>query len=58
MSNSAAGINITTNLQVRKHFTVDDYSHYVFTPRDLTQWVLGMMRYPLAQDSSSFTAGT
>ena len=39
--------------QVRKHFTVDDYSHYVFTPRDLTQWVLGLIRYPLAQDTGN-----
>lgn len=33
---------------MRKHFTIDNYSHYVFTPRDLTSWVLGLMRYPLA----------
>lgn len=31
-----------------KHFTIDDYSHYVFTPRDLTSWVLGLLRYPLS----------
>ena len=34
--------------QVRQRFTADYYSHYVFTPRDLTQWVLGMLRYNLA----------
>ena len=39
--------------QVRKHFTADVHSHYVFTPRDLTQWVLGLLRYPLHHDSSS-----
>ena len=39
--------------QVRKQFTVDEYSHYVFTPRDLTEWVIGLMRYPLAQYMSS-----
>ena len=27
---------------------MDDYSHYVFTPRDLTQWVLGLLRYDLS----------
>ena len=43
--------------QVRKHFTVDDRSHYVFTPRDLTQWVLGLTRYPLSQDSSNGAGG-
>ena len=36
---------------MRKHFTVDDHSHYVFTPRDLTQWILGLMRYPLSEDT-------
>lgn len=37
--------------QVHKHFTVDDHSHYVFTPRDLTQWILGLMRYPLSDNT-------
>lgn len=37
--------------QVRKQFTIDDHSHYVFTPRDLTSWVLGLMRYPFAASS-------
>ena len=34
--------------QLKSKFTVDDYSHYVFTPRDLTAWVLALMRYDLA----------
>lgn len=34
--------------QVRSKFTVDDYSHYLFTPRDLTRWVLSLLRYDLA----------
>lgn len=33
--------------QVRAKFTVDDYSHYFFTPCILTQWVLGLFRYDL-----------
>eukprot|EP01062_Namystynia_karyoxenos_P045109 TRINITY_DN3342_c0_g5_i1.p1 TRINITY_DN3342_c0_g5~~TRINITY_DN3342_c0_g5_i1.p1 ORF type:complete len:4328 (+),score=2117.78 TRINITY_DN3342_c0_g5_i1:233-13216(+) len=33
--------------QVKRKFTVDDASHYVFNPRDLTAWVLGLMRYDL-----------
>ena len=28
-------------------FTVDDYPHYVITPRDLTNLVLGILRYDL-----------
>eukprot|EP01116_Phalansterium_solitarium_P024803 TRINITY_DN91_c0_g1_i2.p1 TRINITY_DN91_c0_g1~~TRINITY_DN91_c0_g1_i2.p1 ORF type:complete len:4088 (+),score=2028.04 TRINITY_DN91_c0_g1_i2:171-12434(+) len=31
--------------QVKSKFSVDDYSHYLFTPRDLTKWVLGFLRY-------------
>ncbi|XP_043928516.1 cytoplasmic dynein 2 heavy chain 1 isoform X1 [Protopterus annectens] len=38
--------------QVRAKFTVDDYSHYLFTPRILTQWVLGLLRYDLTTGSS------
>jgi|SRR6218665_115822 len=34
--------------QVRSKFTVDDYSHYLFTPRDLTRWVMSLLRYDLA----------
>ena len=32
---------------------MDDHSHYIFTPRDLTQWVLALLRYPLSEDSTS-----
>lgn len=41
--------------QVRDAFSVDDYSHYLFTPRDLTQWVLGLLRYQVPADDSSLT---
>ena len=30
--------------QMKARFTVDDYSHYIFTPRDLTKWVMGLLR--------------
>lgn len=33
--------------QVRARFTVDEHSHYFFTPCILTQWVLGLFRYDL-----------
>ena len=33
--------------QVRSRFTVDDYRHYLFTPRELTAWVHGLLRYGL-----------
>ena len=40
--------NSTSFIQLRGKFTVDDYSHYLFTPRDLTTWVLSFLRYDLA----------
>ena len=33
--------------QVKAKFTVDDHSHYLFTPCILTQWVLSLLRYDL-----------
>lgn len=41
---------------MRKQFTIDDYSHYVFSPRDLTSWVLGLMRYPLVPPDEGASA--
>ena len=32
---------------VTAKYSVDDHRHYLFTPRDLTQWVLGLLRYDL-----------
>lgn len=36
---------------LRKTFSVDQQSHYLFTPRDLTQWLLGLLRYDLNDDN-------
>ena len=30
---------------VRSKFVVDEYKHYLFTPRDITQWALSLLRY-------------
>jgi dynein heavy chain 2 len=35
----------------KRQFTVDQRPHYLFTPRDLTQWVLGLLRYELSDES-------
>lgn len=40
-------------IQTRAKFTVDDYSHYLFTPRDLTNWVLGLLRYEVGVEDTS-----
>lgn len=43
-------------VQLQNQFSVDEYSHYLFTPRDLTQWIVNLQRYDLsnaANDNSS-----
>ncbi|XP_075448514.1 cytoplasmic dynein 2 heavy chain 1 isoform X2 [Ascaphus truei] len=47
-----AGSMVQVYEQVRTKFSVDDYSHYLFTPCILTQWVLGLFRYDLAAGTS------
>ena len=42
--------------QLRAKFTVDDYSHYLFTPRDLTRWVLAFLRHDLANAQNEAVA--
>jgi dynein heavy chain 2 len=37
--------------KVRAKFSVDDHRHYLFNPRDLTQWVFGLLRYDLAKEN-------
>ena len=40
-------------IQIRSKFTTDDQSHYLFTPRDLTQWVISLLRYKFNSEASS-----
>ncbi|XP_076446844.1 LOW QUALITY PROTEIN: cytoplasmic dynein 2 heavy chain 1-like [Babylonia areolata] len=44
--------------QLRSTFSVDDYSHYLFTPRDLTQWVMSFLRYDLTAGASESSSDT
>ncbi|XP_073719558.1 cytoplasmic dynein 2 heavy chain 1 [Misgurnus anguillicaudatus] len=39
--------------QVKAKFSVDDHSHYLFTPCLLTQWVLNLLRYDLSAGKSA-----
>ncbi|XP_034521541.1 LOW QUALITY PROTEIN: cytoplasmic dynein 2 heavy chain 1 [Ailuropoda melanoleuca] len=48
-----AGSMVQVYEQVRAKFTVDDHSHYFFTPCVLTQWVLGLFRYDLEGGTSN-----
>ena len=36
---------------MRAKFTVDECRHYLFTPRDLTRWVQGLLRYSGRQEN-------
>ncbi|XP_022257756.1 cytoplasmic dynein 2 heavy chain 1-like, partial [Limulus polyphemus] len=42
---------------MRSKFSADDHGHYQFTPQNLTQWVLSLLRYDMAEggDSSNST---
>eukprot|EP01105_Mastigella_eilhardi_P023120 TRINITY_DN578_c0_g1_i21.p1 TRINITY_DN578_c0_g1~~TRINITY_DN578_c0_g1_i21.p1 ORF type:complete len:3400 (+),score=883.23 TRINITY_DN578_c0_g1_i21:3362-13561(+) len=46
-SNVAKLANTMVNIfdEIRKRFTLDAHVHYLFTPRDVIQWVLGLMHY-------------
>jgi dynein heavy chain 2 len=33
---------------MKGRYTVDDHDHYLFSPRDLTQWVVQLLRYEVA----------
>ncbi|CAG5115632.1 unnamed protein product, partial [Candidula unifasciata] len=46
-----AGSMIQLYEQLRSRFTVDDYNHYLFTPRDLTSWAMSFLRYDLGGSS-------
>ncbi|XP_025088458.1 cytoplasmic dynein 2 heavy chain 1-like isoform X3 [Pomacea canaliculata] len=50
-----AGSMVQLYEQLRVRFTVDDYSHYLFTPRDLTRWVVSLLRYDLNAGSKENT---
>ncbi|GMR54221.1 hypothetical protein PMAYCL1PPCAC_24416, partial [Pristionchus mayeri] len=36
--------------QVKTTFKSTEYPHYVFTPKDLTKWIVSLMRYELTSD--------
>jgi dynein heavy chain 2 len=35
--------------QMKQSFSVDDQSHYLFTPKHLTDWCLGLVRYTMPE---------
>ncbi|XP_053400577.1 cytoplasmic dynein 2 heavy chain 1-like [Mercenaria mercenaria] len=51
-----AGSMVQLYDELKSRFTVDDYSHYLFTPRDLTTWVLSFLRYDLTGGAKENTS--
>ena len=41
--------------QLRARFTVDDFKHYRFSPKVLTRWVVGLLRYNMAEVRRALT---
>jgi len=41
---------------VRSKFTIDEQEHYVFNPRDLTAWILSLLRYEVASNEALYEA--
>ena len=37
--------------KVRAKLSVDEHRHYLFCPRDITQWLFGLLRYDLAREN-------
>eukprot|EP00931_Biecheleriopsis_adriatica_P043590 TRINITY_DN24917_c0_g1_i1.p1 TRINITY_DN24917_c0_g1~~TRINITY_DN24917_c0_g1_i1.p1 ORF type:complete len:4311 (+),score=994.91 TRINITY_DN24917_c0_g1_i1:69-13001(+) len=49
-----AMVDIYTSMKDK--FTVDDHEHYLFSPRDLTQWILQLLRYEVVSVESFIEA--
>ena len=47
LSCKAAEAMVDVHTNTRSKFTVDDHDHYLFNPRDLTIWVLQLLRYDI-----------
>jgi len=41
---------VEVHQSVASKFSVDEHRHYLFTPRDITSWVVGLMRYPVHEE--------
>jgi dynein heavy chain 2 len=40
---------VTVYSQILSKFSRDEYGHYLFTPRELTNWCLSLLRYNLSE---------
>ena len=46
-----AGSMLAVYDAMRQRFSRDDYSHYLFSPRQLSEWTTGLLRYNLTSDT-------
>ncbi len=42
--------------RAKQAFSVDDQRHYLFTPRDMTRWAAGLLRYAFGAHLAAATA--
>ncbi|KAI3384587.1 hypothetical protein SNEBB_000072 [Seison nebaliae] len=52
-ANELASTCISVYNKIRDTFNVDMFSHYQFTPRDLSRWILALLRYDTKSVKSS-----
>ena len=55
-SKSLAHSSINLYNNVKKTFTFDQYPHYIFTPRDVSNWLIGLLRYECKNDDELLCA--
>ena len=53
---SLASSMVNIYQQFKSAFSVDDNNHYLFTPRDLTRWCLGILRYRIEENDKSHSS--
>ena len=45
LSQLLANCSLSIYNNIKKTFTFDMYHHYIFTPRDISNWLIGLLRY-------------
>ena len=45
LSKILSNCSISLYNNVKSTFTFDDYHHYIFTPRDISNWLIGLLRF-------------
>ena len=56
MSKVLANASISLYSAVKQKFTFDSYHHYIFTPRDVSNWLIGLLRYECKDKEEIITA--